>query len=310
MISTRYEDHEEDFLKSIATEYGFTGITWHVFIERFSQKNIDVDNAEIAESLYLKDTIIPTRKDQKTREYKKPVPDQIFQYHLNKNICDKFEKDGCDYEGATKARWKKARKWLEDVKYPEWLAKHPDRLLRNLWQQLWEKVTSFEGITIKTSPELAHLGIDPAAWGEKEEQIFTIGWDNKLSYEVNSQQPGYLTLIQKYSSGELYLFSPSCLVIHPYQPTQKHIFPSAKCSFLPLQKYVTGMELLVAIISQKNPSFSWIKAEDQKPLQLEDSNLQELLEFIDRESNCEIIGTKFRIVEPANSDQFERRKPT
>lgn len=293
MFSTKYEEREEEFLQDMATKYGFTGKTWNVFKERFSQENIEFQDKEIATALQIHLTV----RDESD-------PCTIFRDHLKK-ITNKLGEAGCDYKGVVQGRWEIARQWLREIKYPEWLANHPDRLLGNFWEQLWSKVTSFEGITFKTPPQLETAGLDPAAWEGEQEKIFTIGWDNKLSYEINSQQPGYLTLIQKYSSGELYFLSPSCFVKQPCEPAQQHIFPSAKCSFLPLQKYVTGMELLVAVVSQKNPSFSWVKAEDQKPLKLQDSNLQELLEFIEREPNCEIIGTKLRIVDPVNRVRVE-----
>jgi CheY-like chemotaxis protein len=105
-----YQDHEEEFLKAIATRFGFSGKTWLIFLERFREKNTDSLDKDIA--AYLEAELLEGTMDR-------AIPAIILRDRL-KAICDKFEAEGCDFQGVTKGRWKIAKRWLREVLYPEW----------------------------------------------------------------------------------------------------------------------------------------------------------------------------------------------
>ncbi len=79
MTLPNYEEHEEEFLKAIATRFGFSGKNWDIFMERFLEKNINSLNKSIA--AYLETELLEGTKEGDAV--------RIFTQQLGA-ICDKF----------------------------------------------------------------------------------------------------------------------------------------------------------------------------------------------------------------------------
>jgi hypothetical protein len=299
MANPLYDKYESQFLDSVAAELGlvddhasfFKVRSERRFSERYTTNTQLVKNKEFLKRVY------PFDYKEDNLKVLSSQAEEKLKYTFSKKIKPKITKKNWTLDGKEIQDWNAFIAFLRNDYFTLWWEENKD-LLTNPWEQLWEKVNSFEGITIKAKT-VPTLEFDGSAWGEEEEEIPTFTWNKELKYEIKSQQVGYLTLIQKYASGKLKLLSPSFLVSQPHQPSQMHRFPSAKFIFLPLKAGIMGEDWIVAIISQEKPSFSWVKVEEQKPLDLKESDLQEVLNFINQEPNCEIIGTKLRIKAPA-----------
>ena len=199
MTLPNYEEHEEEFLKAIATHFGFSAKTWLVFLERFREANTDLDDKRLAEVLernLLEGTSART------------IPATILRDRL-KAICDKLEAEGCDFEGVTKGRWKIAKRWLREVLYPEWLKqRHLIPLTCDqLWQQLWETATPTDKLKPVLLESLSNLEMGEAEM--TEEDSFSFRLNSRIRFEVNLDSAGYLLLLEKGTSGKMWCLCPS-----------------------------------------------------------------------------------------------------
>ena len=302
----RYEDVESDFLEAIASKYAFDGNTRTVFLIRFSEKDAEMNNKTLSIQYETELTLnIRERREQNKRREQnnsdqEPNAEAILRDRL-KTICEKFEEQGCEYNGKTRrGRWKIAKAWLREKKFPEWVRQQQelDSPL-SLWQQLWNKATSTTGITVRDTAKQNVLGIDPTAWGGKKETVPQFNsTESKLIYEINIEQAGYLILLEK-SSDEIYCFSPSFLVKDYYHFAGIHIFPykdnPSSIIHIPLEENITGIEEVIAIVSRKQPCLIWLRSETEPPFQLKKSNLEDLLTFLNQEQESKIMRSKYII---------------
>ncbi|MBD2627563.1 HEAT repeat domain-containing protein [Trichormus variabilis] len=103
---------EDQFLKAMATQYGFTGDTRAVFLSRFNPDNQSKTNQILISDIdWNKELVNKTQK---------------IQDELN-NICEVFKQDDCPNEKPKRGRqpkgespWEQAYKWLWETKLPEW----------------------------------------------------------------------------------------------------------------------------------------------------------------------------------------------
>lgn len=291
----QYNEYEPQFLPGVAKELNLDDIDTRFFEARASQKftyKYKTNTQLVRDKEFLK-IVYPS-------EYSDNILGSLANSAENKlkdvlkKIKPKIKEKSWRLEEKEIIDWKDLILFLRTIYFEEWWKKnHSDT-----WENLWKKVTRLTGIAIN-SKKIATADFDLSAWGEQEEEMPTFPWNSELRYEIEAQQEGYLTLIQKYASEKIYLFSPSCLVRQPYEPAPNHQFP--RSGFLPLKAGIAGVDCVIAIISQNKPTLSYIKTEDQKPLQLKESDLQELYNFLEREPNSEIMGTKFRIVSVDNT---------
>ena len=114
----------------------------------------------------------------------------------------------------------------------------------------------------------------------------TVPLDSEIKFEVRLERRGYLTLLERGTSGEFYCLSPSFLGALP-------IFDAGVVS-LPMEGAPVdyfrldgkpGVEEIIAGISQERPRLSWLPQGDQPPLLLEGKHLQEFLTYFQAESD-------------------------
>lgn len=296
----KYEDVESEFLEYIASQYSFDSNTRTAFLIRFSEKDAEMDNKNLSIE-YETELILNTCQRREERNNQKKPDAYIILRDRLKRICIKFEKKGCQYNNdEPKGKWKIAKAWLRDVEFPKWVKKQQElNSTTSLWQQLWNRVTSTTGITVKDIAKPNTLGIDPTAWGGKKETIPQFNSiESKLIYQIEIKQGGYLILLEK-SSEQLYCFSPSFLVKEFYHPAGIHNFPykgnSHQLTYIPLEEGISSTEEIVAIISRTKPMFDWLLSETEPPLKLDKSHLKDLLDFLDREQKLEIMSAKYLV---------------
>jgi hypothetical protein len=281
-----YEEHEEEFLKAIATRFGFSGKTWLVFRERFREKNTDSLDKDIA--VYLEAELIEGTSDGAN-------PATILRDRL-KAICDKFEAEGCDFQGLTKGRWKIAKRWLREVLYPEWIKqRHLIPLTCDqLWQQLWETATP----TDKLKPVLLEY-LPTLEMGEAEmteEDSFSFRLNSRIRFEVNLDSTGYLLLLEKGTSGKMWCLCPS-----GFAPELKHLggwvsLPQASSR----HKYFKltgspGQEEMVAVMTKDVPRLDWLPQPGEPLLQLREGHLTGLLEYLNLARDCQVLRMAYRV---------------
>lgn len=286
MTLPNYEQHEEEFLKAIATRFGFSGKTWLVFLERFREKNTDRLDKDIAE--YLEAELIEGTSDGAN-------PATILRDRL-KAICDKFEAEGYDFQGVTKGRWKIAKRWLREVLYPQWLKqRHLIPLTCDqLWQQLWETAAP----TDKLKPVLLKP-VSALEMGEAEmteEDSFSFRLNSRIRFEVNLDSAGYLLLLEKGTSGKMWCLCPS-----GFAPELKHLggwvnLPQASSR----HKYFKltgspGQEEIVAVITKDVPRLDWLPQPGEPLLQLREGHLTGLLEYLNLARDCQVLRMAYRV---------------
>ncbi|MBD2693299.1 HEAT repeat domain-containing protein [Anabaena catenula] len=103
---------EDQFLKAMATQYGFTGDTYAVFLSRFHSDNYSKTN-----QILISD--IPWNKDPVNKTQK--IQDEL------ETICEVLKQDGFTNEKPKPGRppkgkspWEQAYKWLWETKFQEW----------------------------------------------------------------------------------------------------------------------------------------------------------------------------------------------
>lgn len=301
MLHPQYDTHEDKFLDSVATELGLVDDSALFFKARvcrqFSGKYST--NTRLVEDVNFLQTVFLDRYREDDLKWFSEQSIGRLKDTLRK-VKPKIKEKNWRLKDREIIDWDDLVKFLRNGYFEEWWQKNRELLEsdRDYWEQLWNRVTCWDGIKIKTS-KIPTLEFDASAWGGETEDVPSFSWDEALRYEVRSNQMGYLTLIQKYASGSFYLFAPSLLVKQPIQPAQEHRFPSERLPYLPLKAGSIGEERIVAIISETKPDFRWLEAYDQRPKELQERDLQEVLRFIRREGNCEVIGARFRIVPPS-----------
>jgi hypothetical protein len=283
MTLPNYKEHEEEFLKAIATRFGFSGKTWLVFLERFREKNTDSLDKDIA--AYLEVELIEGTNDGAN-------PATILRDRL-KAICDKFEAEGCNFQEETRGRWKIAKRWLREVLYPEWLKQHYLIPLTcdQLWQQLWETATptdKMKPVLLESLPTLDMGEVETA-----EAQILSFSLDSKIRFEVNLDRAGYLLLLEKGPSGKIWCLCPSSnFAPKPQHPGGRVSFPQAGSR----QKYFEldrpGQEEIVAVIAKDVPRSDWLP-KPGKPLG--EGNLARLLEYLNHCQDCQVLRMAYRV---------------
>lgn len=300
-----YKDVESEFLEAMATKYEFEGNTRTAFLIRFREKDAEMDNKNLSIEYATELTLNTRQSRENNNNHQEPNAEIILRDRL-RVICDKFEnpneseQEGCQYNSKTKGKWKIAKAWLREKVFPEWV-KQQQKLNNpiSLWQQLWNRVTSTTGITIKDIAKPNTLGIDATVWGGSKENIPQFSSrESKLIYEIEIKQGGYLILLEK-SSEQVYCFSPSCLVKKFYHPAGVHNFPYKvnpfQITYIPLEEGISSTEEIVAIVSQTQPSFSWLKSETEPPLELDKTHLKDLLDFLDREQELEMMSARYLV---------------
>ncbi|MGD1705070.1 DUF4384 domain-containing protein [Dapis sp. BLCC M229] len=322
MASSNYKDNEKEFLQNMAVKFCFSDNTEIAFFERLY--NTDVGSWEKLANL-VGDTLREnskkktnenrdnSKKDENDNENKdnskKDENDvdvvKLLRDRWDKKICPDLApimaKDGYQFNGKNK--WQLVRKWLIEVKYPEWLKEKqklegilPIPQLLTVYS-LWEELKFRTNPTEKMGPRVQKIS-DMDMYEADSDYPNSVPLGSHIKFEVQLERLGYLTLLEKGTSGKLYCLSPSFLAPAPhFNQTGVISLPqegAPKNSFKLTGK--PGVEEIIAAIAPERPKLDWLPKPDQPPLLLQGKHLQEFLVYFEGKSDCTLWYMDYQVV--------------
>jgi DNA-binding Xre family transcriptional regulator len=166
----------------------------------------------------------------------------------------------------------------------------------NPLEELWRELQMLGSPTEEMGLVLAQE--ETLDWGWKApiryEKSVRVG--SYIRFEVNFSTPGYLLLLQKNTSGQVWCFCPSCFAPQPHLDTGKTTLPQegSPLTSFPIEG-TPGEECIVAVITKKVPTLDWLPQGSDEPLQMEERHLMQLLEYISEINDCEVLYTTYAI---------------
>ncbi len=164
--------------------------------------------------------------------------------------------------------------------------------LDNLWQQLQLLSSPTEQMGLVLVKE------ETLGWGQKipsrYEKSVQVG--SFIRFEVNLETPGYLLLLQKDTSGQLWCFCPSCFAPQPHLNTGKTTLPQegSPITSFPIEGE-PGKEEIIAVLTKEVPALDWLRQENDEVLKLEASHLIELLKYVTECGDYQLWYTDYMI---------------
>ncbi|MCC5639067.1 DUF4384 domain-containing protein [Nostoc sp. CHAB 5844] len=164
--------------------------------------------------------------------------------------------------------------------------------LNSLWQQLQSLGSSTEQMGLVLVKE------ETLGWGKKipsrYEKSVQIG--SYIRFELNFSTPGYLLLLQKDTSGQMWCFCPSCFAQQPHLNNGKTSLPQegSPMTAFPVEG-TPGKEEIIAIITQEVPALDWLTPENDQVLELETSHLTELLKYVHEHQASQLWYTDYMV---------------
>jgi Domain of unknown function (DUF4384) len=180
------------------------------------------------------------------------------------------------------------------------------------WQDIVETPTKD---ILLSAPEqlwlkLQKLGSPTEQMGLVLVQEETLGWGTKLPspykksvplgslirFEVNFDFSGYLLLLQKDTQGQMLCFCPSCFAPQPLLNAGKTILPQpgSSMSSFPIEGE-PGNEQVIAIITKEVPTLDWLSQASYDTLELDETHLQSLLDYIATIDEYKVLHTQYSI---------------
>ncbi len=291
MTQQRYIDYEEDFLEAMATRFGFFGKNRFVFVTRFREQYAELKDSSFAGE--WGDVLLEDIQDSHRSD-----PAIILRDRL-KVICDRIESAGCDFNGTQRGKWKVAKCWLREEIFPQWLQENtPATSLEQCWQQLWDLAQLATEKQIKpaivSSRSSDNLDL---RWNQETAEYTPVPLGSWIRYQVGFQ--GYLLLLERFTSGEIWCLSPSFLApMWPFAGDETTI-PDEKAQVSALE--VTGSpgwENVVVAIAPSPLKWDWLPRLEDQPLQLRGEHLRELLDFARNDNSFEWFKIKYELILP------------
>lgn len=165
--------------------------------------------------------------------------------------------------------------------------------LDNLWQQLQLLSSPTEQMGLVLVKE------ETLGWGQKipsrYEKSVQVG--SYIRFEVNLETPGYLLLLQKDTSGQLWCFCPSCFAPQAHLNTGKTTLPQegSPITSFPIEGN-PGKEEIIAVFTKEVPALDWLPQGDNDPLELEASHLVALLEYVTGRGEYQLWYTDYMVI--------------
>lgn len=276
-----YEDYEERFLKDMVRRFGFSGKTELAFVERLLDANSDLEDEDLAD-------VLENELTKGNEEGSNPAT--ILRDRWGKAICRTLAAAGCDFNGATRGRWKIAKRWLREVIFPQWAKEQGLVADTPVTLHPWEKLLKLATPTDKMGPKLAGV-LD---MGSPYEECVPLG--SHIIFEVKLETPGYLLLLEKGTTERFWCLCPSVYAPQPYLRAGVAVLPqpvSGKKSFKITGE--VGLEQIVAVIGKNKPSLDWLPEGSGKPLQLEEGHLNELLKYLEGNRDCKVLYMEYTV---------------
>ncbi|AFY43445.1 DUF4384 domain-containing protein [Nostoc sp. PCC 7107] len=164
--------------------------------------------------------------------------------------------------------------------------------LDKLWQQLQSLGSPTEQMGLVLVKE------ETLGWGtripSRYETSVQIG--SYIQVEINLSTPGYLLLLQKDTSGQMWCFCPSCFAQQPHLDTGKTSLPQpgSPMNAFPVEG-TPGKEEIIAIITKEVPQLDWLTQDNDEVLELEASHLTELLNYVHEHEESQLWYTDYMV---------------
>jgi DNA-binding Xre family transcriptional regulator len=179
------------------------------------------------------------------------------------------------------------------------------RLLGLHWQdivtsvdQLWEQLQTFGTVTEKMG--LVVVREQTLGWGWPTNSIYekSVQIGSYIRVEVNFDISGYLLLLQRDTSGKIWCFCPSCFAPQPHLDTGKTCLPQeeSEITCFPIEG-TPGKEEILALITPTILSYKWLPQANDEPIQLQESHLNELLNYVNNNQEYKILYTEYMVTE-------------
>ncbi|MBW4667906.1 MAG: DUF4384 domain-containing protein [Cyanomargarita calcarea GSE-NOS-MK-12-04C] len=167
-----------------------------------------------------------------------------------------------------------------------------------LLEELWQKLQTLGSPTEQMGLVIAQE--ETLGWTKKIPSRYekSVRMGSYIRFEVNLETPGYLLLLQKDTLGQLWCFCPSCFAPQPQLEKGKTSLPQESSPITSFHIEGTpGKEQILAVITQDMPKLEWLSQANDEPLELTESFLGELLNYISTSRDNQIIYTEYEIVE-------------
>ncbi|WP_445249787.1 DUF4384 domain-containing protein [Microcoleus sp. OTE_8_concoct_300] len=300
----RYEDHEKDFIEAMATKFCFTGKTRIVFLQRFCEKNAELNDKTLADE-WQGELLEGTKKEEKDPAATKKSVDAaatILRDRLQV-ICDKLKDEGCDFGETERGRWKIGKAWLQKVKFPEWAKEQgliKPRTIEECWDELKTKATNSQSktdqeiqsklVVERWKPQLEDMGAIPNIHRQK------VPMNSDLNYRVISPQVGYLILFEREPNGTIMCLCPSEYAPSSYHAGKETVLPHPDSEYESFGSDELGWEQLLAVVTPELPPFAWLEDSRQEALEVNQEHLAEILDYVNGQTNAEVLYTQYLVV--------------
>lgn len=163
--------------------------------------------------------------------------------------------------------------------------------------QLWQKLQAIGSPTEKMGLVLTKT--ETLSWSKKPHNNNyekTVRLGSYIRFEINFDTSGHLLLLQKDTIGNICCFCPSCFASQPHLSTGKTILPQEGA---PMKSFLIegepGTEQILAILTQEPPTLHWLPQPTDDPLDLEETHLKQLIDYINQHKNHQILYTNYTV---------------
>ena len=164
--------------------------------------------------------------------------------------------------------------------------------------QLWQQLQTLGTVTEKMG--LVLVEEQTLGWGWKKSNTYekSVQIGSSIRVEVNFEKSGYLLLLQRDTSGNIWCFCPSRYAPQPHLNTGKTCLPQegSETTCFPIEG-TPGKEEILALITQTILSLNWFSQGSDEPFQLKENHLRELLDYINKHGEYEVLYTEYTVIE-------------
>ncbi len=164
-------------------------------------------------------------------------------------------------------------------------------------EKIWQKLKIQGSHTEKMGLVLAKEDTLAWGWGNQKRYEKSVKVGSYVQFEINLETPGFLLLIQKDTSGQVWCFCPSCFAPQPRLETGKTSLPQegAEITAFPIEG-MPGKEEILAVIARDISGLTWLPQGSDEPLELECDRITELFEFVSQQENCHVWYTDYIVI--------------
>jgi Domain of unknown function (DUF4384) len=170
-----------------------------------------------------------------------------------------------------------------------------DKSLNTVWQKLLKLGNSTEkmGVVLAEEEKLRWTTEKPTPYKT------SVRLGSYINFQIDLDTPGYLLLLQKDTSGEVWCFCPSCFAPEMQLDTGKTILPQEGSPIKAFQlEGKPGNEQILTFISKELPTFDWLPKGNDDAFQLTETHLRELIQYFDeKKGDCQVFYTNYKVVQ-------------